>query len=526
MCEFYDLPPVIDGFSPEHRYLWIALCFDAAKKNKDGISVVGDVGIDVSIDHLKEMFGATPKTTAEVLSCFEREGLAVVWRREDTKKKVLSITSEYMQKIQSAMSSRVDEQIEYLFSPKVRESLSEVSHTEKVKLRSSNLLLMAIFLSHSNSVGFVDGLTNQKMRMLMGGITESRLKSQIDTLRKISFIDVVGKGGVLSIYFGKFSRRYFITLNLFIDSDSGVVNENRGVSAYDVPPPFSGHKYQGRLSFGYDFDFDFPFKIVHFIRALYDVATFQEKVVVDGFALSRLEYAPFVNEKHAYQAITTKIEQLASCVLKEEWDELKRIISSPDQAEEFKKVRNNIWEKISDREMVGYSSVFTDKHLAELTREFDVSEEAEVTKKHDVAIKVKESLNPVRCFIGRMLLSLSMNLAISIQRVMAKNCLIDNGLKEVSIILSNFIPYTLKADFSQLSSCDVSIRIADKNRIYDMEMAVLTPEEKMRIFKGDDDEEKQVLRIESYLSLEEYLAHLKTPITIEYRYAIRSFLAS
>ncbi|MGF1803652.1 hypothetical protein L4C31_00140, partial [Aliivibrio sifiae] len=186
--------------SPEAQYLSIALHLDAVKNNSNRL--------DVSISRLKSDFGSSPKIIAEVIFSLKERGKGDT-EKCSSRKKVFCFFDEYISCFMEEDLQHKTEAMCRLFMPEMRLTLNELERSTSVKLRNSNLLLMAIFYLHSNDVGFVRDLTNKKIRSLMGGIKKSRLKSQIDTLRQITFIKVMTKGGVC-FAFGKFNKRYMI----------------------------------------------------------------------------------------------------------------------------------------------------------------------------------------------------------------------------------------------------------------------------------------------------------------------------
>ena len=227
-----------------------------------------------------------------------------------------------------------------LFMPEVRLELNELEHSTSVKLRNANLLLMAIFVLHSNEVGFVRELTNKKIRQLMGGITESRLKSQIDTLHQITFIKAMTKGGSC-FAFGKFNKRYVINLDCLSSdsSDQKVLDQQSNIST-EIPKNYLTFQYKRKLNFKYDFDFEFPFKMDLFLSSINYIDNRlidRHKKQIDAFLITELKKEVFKVSDSLYMLIMQKVEDLTSLVLNSFWDELAQTKGDLDKISIVKK---------------------------------------------------------------------------------------------------------------------------------------------------------------------------------------------
>ena len=199
--------------SPEDRYLMLSLYVEvASNRNRT---------VDVSSCRLVSDFGATTKVVKKVVDVLaNQEGVKLVYIFRQGRRLMFSqgyadrLIDEWLGipvwKRDRILGLFTPAKREMLIPKKSKETSSEV--IEDIKLRNSNLLLMFIFIYHSNDIGLVDGLTQKNIENMMGGISKDRLKSQIKSLRMVGFFRAERAGGTSKRYFKKLNNRYMIKL--------------------------------------------------------------------------------------------------------------------------------------------------------------------------------------------------------------------------------------------------------------------------------------------------------------------------
>lgn len=401
--------------SPEAQYLSIALHLDAVKNNGNSL--------DVSISRLRSEFGSSPKIIAEVVSFLEERNRGII-SKSLKRNRLLSFDHEYISCFIKKDSKHKKEGVYALFSSEIRSKIDKLDNLKSVKLRNANLLLMAIFVLHSNEVGFVRELTNKKIRQLMGGITESRLKSQIDTLHQITFIKAMTKGGSC-FAFGKFNKRYVINLDCLSSGSSAqkVLVPQSNIST-EIPEDYLTYKPLRKLNFGYDFDFEFPFKMDLFLSSINYIDNRlidRHKKQIDAFLITELKKEVFKVSQSLYMLIMQKVEDLTSLVLNSFWDDLAQTKRDLDK---ISIVKTKVFSFEPFNVLLSEQTLFTDKYLKENEGELKVTIH----------------------FLKEMILSLSVNLAISLQILLCEKINVDDGVSNVNMVLYDNHPYARRGD--------------------------------------------------------------------------------
>lgn len=427
--------------SPEAQYLSIALHLDAVKNNGSSL--------DVSISRLRTDFGSSPKIIAEVISFLELKKRGKSYKCSSRKKK-FSFCDRSISDFMEEDFLHKNEAVCRLFMPEVRLELNELEHSTSVKLRNANLLLMAIFVLHSNEVGFVRELTNKKIRQLMGGITESRLKSQINTLRQITFIKVMTKGGSC-FAFGKFNKRYVINLDCLSSGSSAqkVLVPQSNIST-EMPEDYLTYKPLRKLNFGYDFDFEFPLKMDLFLSSINYIDNRlidRHKKQIDAFLITELKKEVFKVSQSLYMLIMQKVEDLTSLVLNSFWDDLAQTKRDLDK---ISIVKTKVFSFEPFNVLLSEQTLFTDKYLKENEGELKVTIH----------------------FLKEMIFSLSVNLAISLQTLLCEKINVSDGVSNVNIVLYDYHPYTRRGELGLASrpSCNLILSFSFNSKTFIIEM--------------------------------------------------------
>ncbi|ANS87350.1 hypothetical protein VSVS12_03649 [Vibrio scophthalmi] len=344
--------------------------------------------------------------------------------------------SVYFNSLKEGGFLSVNEAFVAVFSPEIKTHLK----LKELKLRPSNLLLIGIFILHANELGFVlspmtkddEWLTESKMRRLMGGINQSRLKSQLATLRSIGFIKSEAGGGVSPIYFGKFGKRYQIDSDFLflLKNEKNAVFIDERISnfsdlIYETPECYLACHTVKDCTLKYEFDFELPFKLSFLLRKKINLherlrtieyKQMPKKEIVDNFDLSRLELAPFFRRNILTLGILAKLEILTSLILINHWQALTR--------ETFEQLDQLIESDTEIQQVVQKNSIFTQKYLNER--------------------KNVELLDEMYCFWKNSLLSLSSGLAMSLAKVIRGHCGKNAELKTVSMLIHDFQHYALR----------------------------------------------------------------------------------
>lgn len=471
--------------SPETQYLSIALHLDAVKNNGNSL--------DVSISRLRTDFGSSPKIIAEVISFLELKKRGKSYKCSSRKKK-FSFCDRSISDFMEEDFLHKNEAVCRLFMPEVRLELNELEHSTSVKLRNANLLLMAIFVLHSNEVGFVRELTNKKIRQLMGGITESRLKSQIDTLHQITFIKAMTKGGSC-FAFGKFNKRYVINLDCLSSdsSDQKVLVQQSNIST-EIPKKYLTFQYKRNLNFKYDFDFEFPFKMDLFLSSINYIDNRlidRHKKQIDAFLITELKKEIFKVSESLYMLIMQKVEDLTSLVLNSFWDDL---VQAKGDGDKISIVKNNVFSFDLFNVLLSEQTLFTDKYLKENEGE----------------------LNITIHFLKEMILSLSVNLAISLQTLLCEKINVSGGISNVNMVLYDYHPYTRRGELGLAfrPSCNLMLSFLYNSQtiIIDMIANRMTLNESLDAERTRriDNNEREMSDDESCYISEDYLFSNKT----------------
>lgn len=476
--------------SPEAQYLSIALHLDAVKNN--------DKYLDVSISRLRTDFGSSPKIIAEVVSFLELRKRGEI-SKSLNRNRLLSFEREYISCFIKGDLKHKKEGVYALFSSEIRSKIDKLDNLKSVKLRNANLLLMAIFVLHSNEVGFVRELTNKKIRQLMGGITESRLKSQIDTLHQITFIKAMTKGGSC-FAFGKFNKRYVINLDcLSSDSSAQKVLVQQSNISTEIPKSYLTFQYKRKLNFKYDFDFEFPFKMDLFLSSINYIDNRlidRHKKQIDAFLITELKKEVFKVSESLYMLIMQKVEDLTSLVLNSFWDDL---VQAKGDGDKISIVKKNVFSFDLFNVLLSEKTLFTDKYLKENEGE----------------------LNITIHFLKEMILSLSVNLAISLQTFLYEKINVSGGISNVNMVLYDYHPYTRRGELGLDSrpSCNLMLSFLYNSQtiIIDMIANRMTLNESLNAERTRriDNNEREMSDDESYDISEDYLFSNKTDYQVK-----------
>ncbi|MBY8049122.1 hypothetical protein KW482_20545 [Vibrio fluvialis] len=430
------------SFSPEARYLLIVLYFDLLRKNNNAI--------DVRIARLTQRFGATPKVIAEVLVHLEACKAGVV-HRDSNGNKTFHFHPETTSKLRRELSKPSVSRVSYLFFSAIRENVDAIEALHGVKLRNSNLLLIAIFLMHSDDLGYVQGLSDHQIQMLMGGIASSRLKSQIDTLSRVGFLKVIGKGGVNTVYFGKFTKRYMIKPyfpyeGLSTQKNHNEIKKNASIATYDIPHTFVIFKPSLSISFFPEFEFDFPIKLAHFLQSIRG-SNAQSKKIAD-LDLSMLNLSAFQHSESSALAIVSIVEELTSFMLVEHWSILAQVNYSDLSMNEISSLQEKMLADGDIKKLIETNRLFTDKYRKEKGEEF---------------LKCEGET------LSRLLILISINLSVHLIGLLCKMKIFSGKVHNLSVIIYNVKSYKLTRP-PRLPSCDVSVCFSCNNEVYNFDI--------------------------------------------------------
>ncbi|EIU7004265.1 hypothetical protein L5163_004749 [Vibrio parahaemolyticus] len=446
----------IGPLSPEGRYLFLAIMFQQMNGTEKRI--------DVSVSHLRDSFGVSHKVVAELLEYLQFHRVGEVIKVRHGKHEFI-FDSVYIDSLTKRGFLSVHEAFVEVFSPAVKTVLKE----KELKLRPSNLLLIGIFILHANKLGFIQSsatgseelLSEGRIRRLMGGINQSRLKSQLATLRSIGFIRCEAGGGVCSIYFGKFGKRYQIDLDflsarkntrnaLFVDETLKNVSD----FIYETPECYLTYRAFKECSLKYEFDFELSFKLSFLIgkkrnihRRLNRPNSERIKATdfVDGFNLSRLKTAPFLKGNGLTLGVLAKLELVTALVLVKYWQSLTRDI--------FERLEELLESDLELQKLVQRDSIFTQKYL---------NEQSDL-----------ELLEDEYCFWKSSLISLSLGLAMSLAKVIRGHCCLEADLKTISLLIHDFQHY-IEA-FAKYPSCNISASYIVDDVTYELKIDSLIP---------------------------------------------------
>lgn len=440
--------------SPEGRYLFLAIiCEQINKRN---------VSADMSVSHLRESFGVSHKVVSELLVYLQYHHLGEVKKTKHGKHEFI-FDSIYLDSLKEGGFLSIHEAFFEAFSPKVQTVLKG----KNLKLRPSNLLLIGIFIFHANELGFIQSsttgneelLSESKIRRLMGGINQSRLKSQLATLRKIGFIKREAGGGVCPIYFGKFGKRYQVDLGFFSSQESE--NARRAIPnkeaiknvnglIYETPECYLIYQTAKECSLKYEFDFELPFKLSFLIGKKINLdkrlentksKLITEADFVDEFDLSRLACDPFFRVDGLTLGILAKLEVLTALILMNHWQAL--------TSETFDKLDKLLEDDSEVQQVVQEGSIFTQKYL----------------KEPNDSVLLKD----VHTFWKNSLLSLSSGLAMSLAKVIRGHCSQGARLNMVNFLMHDFQHYAPRK--GKYPSCNISASYVVDGTYYDLNIA-------------------------------------------------------
>ncbi|HCG8167953.1 TPA: hypothetical protein NJ518_002564 [Vibrio parahaemolyticus] len=458
----------LKNLSPEGRYLLLAVLFAQMEEEYGQVRRT----TDMSVARLRSDFGVSHKVVREVIGYLELNNICEIERDRHGKRSCI-FRDRYISKLQGNEPEYIRVALYGLFSRDAKDDREKLEKSLKTKLRPSNLLLMAIFVLHSDEFGLVQQntlhedrasllLSESKLRYLMGNISESRLKTQIETLRSIGFIRKEVRGGVSSIYFGKFSKRYLIDLGLInkslvlVPRVDGAVLKNVSTLTYEVPDQYLTYKRMKECSLCYEFDFELPFKLSFFVLKKISLDQFvKEKFkdsergmyCVDGFDLTKLDGVPFVRGDYLTFAILTKVEILTAFIL------------------------SNYWGNLIQDSTPLFSNIEHDERLQSV-----LSEKAIFTQKFLCGHEDLNALDVTWRFWQKFLLNLSISLAKSLAKMIQ---LRDDftHLKSASVLLYGFEHYNVEK--GGYPSCNIwlSFSVGEKHYEIDIVSQKVTPSE-------------------------------------------------
>ncbi|WP_213864474.1 hypothetical protein [Vibrio crassostreae] len=440
----------VKHLSPEGRYLFLAIIFEQIHERYSSV--------DVSISRLRESFGVSHKVVSELLEYLQCHDLGVVTKVKHGKHK-FTFDSVYLDSLKAGGFLSVHEAFFEVFSSKIQTVLKE----KELKLRPSNLLLIGIFILHTNELGFIQSsttggneerLSESKIRRLMGGINQGRLKSQLATLRDIEFIKSVAGGGVCPIYFGKFGKRYQVDLAFFslkkserkVISDKDTIKNVNGL-LYETPECYLIYQTAKECSLKYEFDFELPFKLSFLMGKKINLHKRLEKTeskritktdFVDEFDLSRLVRDPFFRMNGLTLGILEKLEILTALILVSHWRSL--------TSDGFDKLDKLLESDSEVQQVVLEDSIFTQKYLND---------------SNDSGL-----LKDVHAFWKHSLLSLSLGLAMSLAKVIRGHCGQYADLKKVNLLMHDFQHYVPSK--GKYPSCNISASYVVDETYYDL----------------------------------------------------------
>ncbi|MBL4240462.1 hypothetical protein [Vibrio fluvialis] len=458
----------LKNLSPEGRYLLLAVLFAQMEEEYGQARRT----TDMSVARLRSDFGVSHKVVREVIGYLELNNICEIERDRHGKRSCI-FRDRYISKLQGNEPEYIRVALYGLFSRDAKDDREKLEKSLKTKLRPSNLLLMAIFVLHSDEFGLVQQntlhedrasllLSESKLRYLMGNISESRLKTQIETLRSIGFIRKEVRGGVSSIYFGKFSKRYLIDLGLInkslvlVPRVDGAVLKNVSTLTYEVPDQYLTYKRMKECSLCYEFDFELPFKLSFFVLKKISLDQFvKEKFkdsergmyCIDGFDLTKLDGVPFVRGDYLTFAILTKVEILTAFIL------------------------SNYWGNLIQDSTPLFSNIEHDERLQSV-----LSEKAIFTQKFLCGHEDLNALDVTWRFWQKFLLNLSISLAKSLAKMIQ---LRDDftHLKSASVLLYGFEHYNVEK--GGYPSCNIwlSFSVGEKHYEIDIVSQKVTPSE-------------------------------------------------
>ncbi|PNI01116.1 hypothetical protein [Vibrio diazotrophicus] len=449
----------LKNISPEGRYLLLAVLFTKMEEEYGQ----GRRTTDMSVSRLRSDFGVSHKVVREVIGYLELNNICEIERDRHGKRSCV-FRDRYISKLQGNEPEYIRVALYGLFSRNAKDDREKLEKSLKTKLRPSNLLLMAIFVLHSDEFGLVQQntfhedrasllLSESKLRYLMGDISESRLKTQIETLRSIGFIRKEVRGGVSSIYFGKFSKRYLIDLGLIdkslalVPRVDGAVLKNVNTLTYEVPAQYLACQRREECSLGFEFDFELPFKLSFFVlkrirldqvNELVIKNTKRDKNYVEGFDLTKLDGVPFVRGYHLTFAILTKVEILTAFIL------------------------SNYWEYLIQDSIQLFSNIEHDERFQSV-----LSKKAIFTQKFLSGHEDLNALDATWRFWQKFLLNLSISLAKSLSKMIQLRDDVTH-LKSASVLLYGFEHYNLgKGGYP---SCNIWLSFSVGEKHYEIDI--------------------------------------------------------
>lgn len=407
------------GLSPEGRYLFLYILLF-------GIDIESDE-VDFSRESIKKHCGSSYKVIDELLGYFQMVSAGKV-KKVASGKRMFVFDKSYLDSIPLEGSERERKLVEYVLeSDKKAKLLKEAEHFDStMKLRNSNLLLILIFLLKSDELGYVVELSDSKLRKLMGNISSSRLKSQMSTLSRIGFVQEVASGGVSSIYFGKFNKRYFINKAMVLGwefKDKILINHN--VVSYQISYDYLTRRFLGRYNDSYEFDFELPFKLSFLLHLLFNQNA--KKIKVNNAKLDKIQF-PNLSFNYMAFAILNKVERITPLILVSYWDELKGIESG--QKGGFDNLKANILVDENCIEVLSKEKIFTQEYI-------NKAEQA-----------VQEEIHG---FWKQAIISFSLSLARSLQKLCSRKTSVgytsNPKISQASMLLYGFKDYDLSRGY-------------------------------------------------------------------------------
>lgn len=106
---------------------------------------------------------------------------------------------------------------------------TEETLRSSTRLRISNLLLLVILINYSDLCGCVRGVSRGRLRKMMGGISDDRLKSLLNTLLSEGYLLNYVGGGTHPYLFGKAKSAFYLNL-IKLRNPAGQLQTNESVN--------------------------------------------------------------------------------------------------------------------------------------------------------------------------------------------------------------------------------------------------------------------------------------------------------
>lgn len=298
------------------------------------------------------------------------------------------------------------------------------SHESSTRLRVSNLLLLVILINYADSCGCVRDVSRGRLRKMMGGISDDRLKSLLNTLLSEGYL-LNYVGGATDIHlFGKVEGVFFLNLQRLDrpkfkeEPEFNSVDSNKVNMEWLMPP-----SRQALRSYLFNFNFkEYPLGLSSRTLRKEHQRFGRPYGCADSKAFLDMDWLKDWYKHRTGELIQLKLEEVASEILSTCWDVLSNLdeiaVDIPSQISEKiqwlfeKKVSGEIVsnQHLKNEKDIYALPLFANKYTRGLSDDESSKETTKITESHEAFKSALSSYSwKLALVVKAMLLAVSEN---------------------------------------------------------------------------------------------------------------------